>query len=46
MSLAAAAELAELDPAAHVATKLCVRAGALKAVRSAIETELTAGDPI
>ena len=46
MSLAAAAELAELDPAANAATKLRARAGALKAVRSAIETELTATDPI
>jgi len=41
-SLTAAAELAELDPAAHTATKQRARASALKAVRSAIETELTA----
>ncbi len=40
-SLQAAAGLAELDPAAHAATKLRARAGALKALRSAIETELT-----
>jgi enoyl-CoA hydratase len=40
-SLQAAGELAELDPKAHTATKLRVRAGALTAVRSAIETELT-----
>jgi enoyl-CoA hydratase len=39
-SLEAAAELAELNPAAHTATKLRARAGALKAVRSAIESEL------
>ncbi len=40
-SLAAAAELAELNPAAHSATKLRVRGASLKAIRSAIETELT-----
>jgi enoyl-CoA hydratase len=40
-SLAAASELAELNPEAHAATKLRVRAGALKALRSAIESELT-----
>jgi enoyl-CoA hydratase len=40
-SLAAATELAELNPEAHAATKLRVRAGALKALRSAIESELT-----
>jgi enoyl-CoA hydratase len=40
-SLAAAAELAELNPAAHAATKLRVRGNSLKAIRSAIETELT-----
>jgi enoyl-CoA hydratase len=40
-SLRAAGELAELDPKAHAATKLRVRAGALAAVRNAIETELT-----
>ena len=39
--LEAAAGLAELNPAAHTATKLRARAGALRAVRSAIETELT-----
>jgi enoyl-CoA hydratase len=42
-SLEAANVLAELDPAAHTATKLRARAEAIKAVRSAIETEL-AGD--
>jgi len=41
-SLAAAAALADLNPAAHAATKLRVRKGTLKALRSAIETELTA----
>jgi enoyl-CoA hydratase len=41
-SLQEAAELAELNAAAHTATKLRARAGALAAVRSAIETELTA----
>jgi enoyl-CoA hydratase len=40
-SLQAAAELAALNPAAHAATKLRARAGALEALRSAIETELT-----
>lgn len=39
-SLEAAAVLAELDPGAHAATKLRARAGALQAVRSAIDTEL------
>ncbi len=39
-SLEAANVLAELDPAAHTATKLRARADAIKAVRSAIETEL------
>lgn len=39
-SLQAAAALAELNPAAHAATKLRARAGALKALRAAIETEL------
>ncbi len=38
----AAAELAELNVAAHAATKLRARASALAAVRSAIDTELTA----
>jgi enoyl-CoA hydratase len=41
-SLTAAAELAELNPQAHTATKLRARGDALKAIRSAIETELTA----
>jgi enoyl-CoA hydratase len=41
-SLEAAEALAQLDPAAHAATKLRARAGALRAVRSAIESELTA----
>jgi enoyl-CoA hydratase len=41
-SLEEAAELAALNAAAHTATKLRARAGALAAVRSAIETELTA----
>jgi enoyl-CoA hydratase len=36
-----AAELAELNVAAHAATKLRARANALAAVRSAIETELS-----
>ncbi|HEY5286270.1 MAG TPA: crotonase/enoyl-CoA hydratase family protein [Solirubrobacteraceae bacterium] len=40
-SQTAAAELAELNAAAHTATKLRVRANALAAIRSAIETELT-----
>jgi enoyl-CoA hydratase len=40
-SLGAAEALAELDPAAHAATKLRARARALEAVRRAIETELT-----
>ncbi|HWX96540.1 MAG TPA: crotonase/enoyl-CoA hydratase family protein [Solirubrobacteraceae bacterium] len=39
-SLEAAEALVEVDPAAHTATKLRARAGALKAVRSAIEAEL------
>ncbi len=34
--------LAELDQRAHETTKLRVREGALKAIREAIETELTA----
>ena len=37
----AAATLAQLDPAAHVATKLRARRAALEALRAAIETELT-----
>jgi enoyl-CoA hydratase len=41
-SLAAAAELAELNSQAHAATKLRVRGSSLRAIRSAIETELTA----
>jgi enoyl-CoA hydratase len=40
-SLEAAGELAQLDPASHTATKMRARAGAIKAMRSAIETELT-----
>lgn len=40
-SVEAAAELAALNPAAHAATKLRARGQALKALRSAIETELT-----
>jgi enoyl-CoA hydratase len=39
-STQAAEALAELDPAAHAATKLRARAGALRALRSAIESEL------
>ncbi len=41
VSLEAAAELATLDAAAHAATKLRARGGALKALRGAIESELT-----
>ena len=41
VSLAAAEELAGLDMAAHAATKLRVRDGALKALREAIDTELS-----
>ncbi len=40
-SLAAARALAELDATAHAATKLRARAGALGALRGAIETELS-----
>lgn len=40
-STQAAAQLAELNASAHAATKLRARANALKALRSAIETELT-----
>jgi enoyl-CoA hydratase len=40
-SLEAAAGLAQLDAKAHAETKLRARAGALQAVREAIETELT-----
>jgi enoyl-CoA hydratase len=40
-ALAAAATLAELNPQAHAATKLRARGDALKAIRSAIEMELT-----
>ena len=40
-SLAAAARMAELNAQAHTATKLRARAGALAAIRSAIESELT-----
>lgn len=41
VSIQGATELAGLDPAAHTATKLRVRAGALTALRAAIEGELT-----
>jgi enoyl-CoA hydratase len=41
-SIQAAHALVQLDPTAHAATKLRARAGALRAVRSAIESELTA----
>ena len=41
VSLEAAADLAELNPAAHAATKLRARGAALEAVRAAIESELT-----
>jgi enoyl-CoA hydratase len=41
-SLQEAGELAALNIAAHAATKLRARASALAAVRSAIETELSA----
>jgi enoyl-CoA hydratase len=40
-SFAAAASMAELNAQAHTATKLRARAGALAAIRSAIEAELT-----
>jgi enoyl-CoA hydratase len=40
-SLEVAAELVVLDPAAYAATKLRARAGVRKAVRGAIESELT-----
>jgi enoyl-CoA hydratase len=40
-SIVGAEALAELNPAAHAATKLRVRGSALKAIRTAIETELT-----
>jgi enoyl-CoA hydratase len=40
-SIDGAEALAELNPAAHAATKLRVRGSALKAIRTAIETELT-----
>jgi enoyl-CoA hydratase len=40
-SLQAAETLAGLNAAAHTATKLRVRAGALTAIRAAIESELT-----
>ncbi|MGD0082167.1 MAG: crotonase/enoyl-CoA hydratase family protein [Acidimicrobiales bacterium] len=43
VSLAAAGELAQLDARAHAATKGRARASALTALRSAIESELTAG---
>jgi enoyl-CoA hydratase len=41
----AAGELAELNAAAHAATKLRVRGRALEALRSAIESELTTENP-
>ncbi len=41
IGMEAAAQLAELNPAAHAATKLRARGAALKAVRAAIESELT-----
>jgi enoyl-CoA hydratase len=41
-SLEAAAELTELDAAAHTATKLRARGATIAAMRSAIETELSA----
>ena len=41
ISMQAAAELAELNPAAHAATKLRARGTALEAIRAAIESELT-----
>jgi enoyl-CoA hydratase len=44
-SLAAAEELAGLNLEAHRATKLRVRASALKAIRAGIEQELTAAGP-
>jgi enoyl-CoA hydratase len=40
-SLHTAADLSQLDPTAHAATKLRARGAALGALRSAIETELT-----
>jgi enoyl-CoA hydratase len=40
-SLSEAARLAELDPAAHAATKLRARADALAAIHEAIESEMT-----
>jgi len=40
VAVEAARGLTELDPGAHAATKLRARAGALKALRSAIESEL------
>jgi enoyl-CoA hydratase len=43
-SVEAAAELAELNPEAHAATKLRARAGALQAIREAIEAELGDAD--
>jgi enoyl-CoA hydratase len=41
-SLDAAAQLAALNPAAHTATKLRARGDSMQAIRTAIETELTA----
>ena len=45
VSREAAAELADLDAGAHRATKLRARAGALSALRAAIDTELGAPSP-
>jgi enoyl-CoA hydratase len=45
VSVGAAAELAELDPAAHAATKQRARAAALTALRAAIDRELTLTTP-
>jgi enoyl-CoA hydratase len=41
VSMAAAEELAGLDMAAHAATKMRVREGALSALREAIDSELS-----
>ena len=45
VSRASAAELAEEDPAAHLATKLRARATALSALRAAIDAELVDRHP-
>jgi enoyl-CoA hydratase len=44
VSLQAATRLSKLDAQAHAATKLRARAGALELLRSAIQTELNAGN--